>query len=231
MALFTARVEAGISELGRCCFITVTYRVDGKRREDAASVRRDWKELWRRWKKGGEPKFHWLRVIELTEKKQPHVHLVVGPVEGKMRCYGSEGPNWKAFKKDQECRCLSHRMSRVWYGITGAWIVHAVPVTGAPGAGAYLGKYMRKQLYTSELRAAGFKRSWSTSRGWPGNGRMRLRLTVCDGWVNPFYSDTAPPDGHENYASLVERVGPAPVAKVFIDRKKRIARKKLERVR
>jgi len=145
IALFEARVEIGCLRLGRCAFITLTYRL-GEQEEvrTAECVRQDWREFWRRMRRQ-EPELataKWLRVMELTKRKQPHLHLVMGPVRGVVSCT-LEG---KEFLDAMErCDCISHRMARVWYSVTGdSWSVFGLEVRGAKGAGRYLGKYFKK---------------------------------------------------------------------------------------
>lgn len=186
MALFKMRVTHGCSVLGDCAFITLTFVLRGaETQEDAESVSKAWREFWRRWMSQGHERLQWLRVVELTKKGQPHLHLIAGPVSGKIRCYGNERLDAQWFDRVGRagCLCLSHRMSRVWESITGAWHVHTAPVTGAAGAAGYLGKYLSKGAYVRQgLEALGFKRRWSSSRGWPGNGRLRLKQTMEGGW-------------------------------------------------
>ena len=193
MALFTMRVEVGVLALKRCAFITLTYRTTGTQRMDASSAASDWKELWRRLRKN-HPKLgslKWLRVVELTKAGQPHFHVVLGPVAGRVRCYGSEGLEVGSFRRRMEsCDCLAHVVSRVWFGVTGdSWVVDATPVVGPGGAGGYLAKYMRKgSLNRGGLERLGFLRRWSSSHGWPGSGRLRLRQTLEGGWQSSHFS-------------------------------------------
>lgn len=57
-----------------------------------------------------------------------------------------------------------------------SYIVHTMPVVGAAGAAAYLAKYVRKS-FGAEKRMAefGMSRRWSTSKGWPGSGALKLQ--------------------------------------------------------
>lgn len=182
LALFRLRVKAGISHLQACVFTTFTFKM-GDVPVDAVFVTATWKEFSRRWKKAGEENFEWLKVVELTKKGQPHLHLVMGPTTGRICCYGRLRPLGKWFVRDRSCKCLSHRLSRVWEAVTGdSWIVYCVPVTSPDRAGNYLLKYMAKGMgKRGNLEALGFKRRWSTSRGWPGKGRIRLRQSLPDG--------------------------------------------------
>ena len=214
MALFTMRVEVGVLALGPCAFMTITYRQGENAQRDALSAATDWKELWRRLRRYhptiGEMK--WLRVTELTKRSQPHFHVVLGPVTGRVRCYGSEGLEPARFKALLgTCDCLAHVVSGVWLGVTSdSWIVDATPVVGPGGSGRYLAKYMRKgSLNRGALERLGFHRRWSSSRGWPGSGRIRLRQTVEGGWRRADFSQAgaywfaAQPTDHR----LLDRVG------------------------
>ena len=180
MNLFKLRVTTGCSTLGRCAFITLTYKLEDVRKQDVGYVARDWKALWRQLRK--EPwtrNLEWLRVMELTKKGMPHHHLVMGKIPG-----GVEINCWQpgAFKEPayadvwETCLCLSHRLSRVWWEVTkDSYIVHTVPVITAYGAGGYMAKYMSKQFDEKRAATLGMERRWSTSRGWPGNGHLRLK--------------------------------------------------------
>ena len=176
LSLFKARVVTGASILGRCAFITLTYRVQSIERRTAQDVARNWAALLLRMKRTGW-NVEWLKVPELTKAGQPHLHVLMGPMLGKIRCYGSEGLRTARFLRTAgSCSCVSHALSAMWREVTGdSWVVHAVPVLGRRGAGSYLAKYMAKDHVQREaLIEAGFNRRWSTSRGWPGGGRIRL---------------------------------------------------------
>ena len=199
MSRFRLRVAVGCSVLQPCAFTTFTFRLEGEP-VDASYVARTWKAFFRKWKRLEAP-FEWLKVVELTQAGQPHLHLVMGPVTGRIRCYGKRrlGEAW--FLKDRECQCLSHRLSRVWHIVTGnSWHVHTTPVMSAKGAGGYLAKYMAKGGSQRELlEAAGFERRFSSSRGWPATGTMQLEQTLGRGWKDtaflPFKSQAVnPPD-------------------------------------
>lgn len=182
-SLFKSRVATGVSALGQCVFMTFTYKVVYARYGTAEFVKKDWKAFWRRWKSLKYPNLKWFRVTEMTKKRMPHHHVVMGPIPSglEMRCYGIEfdyrrfiGSRWYT------CECLSHKASRIWWEITkDSWNTHVVPVLGERGAAAYMGKYLGKGF------ALANGRRWSSSRGWPGAGRMRLQATVDDddGWV------------------------------------------------
>ena len=114
----------------------------------------------------------------------PHFHLVAGQVEGEVRCYGDRLYISQYLKRFDLCDCLSHRWARQWQKVTGdSYIVHATEVLGASGAAGYMGKYLLK-TFGAEGRhgALGMKRRWSSSRGWPGSGRIRMAITDEKNW-------------------------------------------------
>lgn len=190
LALFTARVEIGVSRLEPCVFIALTYQAVSRVRRDARSVGRDWQALWRRFRRRGLYRnLKWLKVPELTKKRVPHLHVLAGRCEGEIRCYGKIFDMARFKRRFDSCGCLSHVWSRDWFVVTGdSYLVHAVPVYSARGAGSYLGKYVRKGMQVrSDLESLGFKRRWSSSRGWPGGGRLRLAQTAGAGWARIDY--------------------------------------------
>ena len=201
LSLFRMRVEAGALTLGQCAFMTITYKVADDRRAVAEYVKEDWRKLLRQSSNLRHPT-QWLKVTELTKKQMPHHHLILGPVKGKLRCYGPD--NWTPGRfqsRAASCGCLSHRVSRDWLAITGdSWNTHVTPVLGAAGAAAYLAKYVKKTFGDRhELATLGIIRRWSSSRGWPGRGRMRLSLSA--GQMGPsmwqVVDRTADGDGEE----------------------------------
>ena len=184
-ALFRARLQIGTSRLGRCAFITVTYAAKGREGQDADASGRVWRALLRRLKAHGNTPAAWLRVTELTKKKVPHHHLVVGPVNGKIACYGRDTFDVRIHRRRMPtCECLSHVWSRHQYAVTGdSYVVHATAVTGPTGAGDYMAKYLEKDhVARQDLVRQGFTRRWSSSRSWPGGGRLRLWQTDNGGW-------------------------------------------------
>lgn len=190
--LFRMRVQAGCLILGRCLFITLTYKAGSQRLNDVACVRKDWQALWRRLKLHQDPiaKKKWLRVMELTKKGTPHHHLVMGGfgTDDQLRCYGPVFDVRRFRQFFDTCPCVSHRVSREWHAITGdSFICHVVPVVSPKGAGAYMGKYLLKTFDGDRAKALGMARRWSTSHGWPGTGRLRLKQTEEGGWIKRQY--------------------------------------------
>lgn len=108
----------------------------------------------------------------------------------------------------------------MWREVTGdSWIVHTVPVLGRRGAGSYLAKYMAKDhVQRGALVAAGFNRRWSTSRGWPGGGRIRLAQSKSaggPGWdrINLIWGKLTGPLPAQG--GLDRKVGPPALAAYF----------------
>lgn len=182
LTLFKARVEHGVSLLGRCAFITITYQADSERLNDAACVAKDWQALCRRLGRTG-PTLAWLKVTEMTKRMIPHHHVVVGRVHGKIRCHGktiSRGPETAAYLRAMHsCECWSHKFARAWLATTGdSYMCFATEVASAIGAAGYMAKYMKKDFLTNRRQG----RRFSTSRNWPGGQRIRLQVTIDKGW-------------------------------------------------
>lgn len=176
------KMESGILSLGHCYLITVTLKREEGILRDATFVRRVWTRLLRLWRRS-YPSLSWMKVTEATKRGQPHLHLIVGGI----------GEPWAACEEfalyDQEwldrvCDCLEHEISKWWFYATGdSYVVDCKPVLGAAGAATYLTKYLAKAInHRDHLLSLGFKRLYSTSRNWPGYARMRLNITLRNGW-------------------------------------------------
>ena len=207
-ALFQLRVETGCSALGRCALITVTYRAGLRESEPAEYVPTDWRRYLKNpvW----SSPLKWLRVMELTKKGTPHHHLIAGPIEGRMRCYGNALDIRRYDQHFNTCDCLSHRLARPWLEITGdSRIVHVAPVTSARGAGAYMAKYLMK-VFGQERPSLelGMTRRWSSARGWPGSGTLQLAQTLRGGWrATEFRRGYIPDEEADGAEYLKERSG------------------------
>ena len=109
------------------------------------------------------------------------------------------------------CTCAAHELSAVWHSVTGdSYIVDVVPVFGPAGAASYMAKYLLKDmLVRGRMEAAGFHRRWSSSRGWPGSGRLRLLYGVLFGWRRVSFSYGHMPSwlAQYNAPELSERSG------------------------
>ncbi len=191
---FRKMVEAGVSDLVRSLFITITYKAGTARLEDAECVSKDWRELWRRVKRQ-EPKL-WglpmLRVMELTKRGTPHFHVLIGnlPEDLSPRCYGNSFDGKAYERRFDDCLCVSHRLGRVWKDVQDgeSWIVHVVPVSSARGAGKYLGKYLDKEFDGDRMKYLGMARRWSVTRNWPKEKRPRLVQTEGLGWARHIWT-------------------------------------------
>lgn len=231
LALFRARVEVGVSHLGPCAFMTITYQADTERLKDARCVAKDWQALWRSLRRRGH-RWPWLKVTELTKRKIPHHHVTVGPVTQEIRCHG------RSIKRGREtarylsrmdsCLCLAHTFAREWWGVTGdSYICFATPVDNAVGAASYMAKYMEK-AFLGPVKG----RRFSTSRDWPGGERMRLKVTKEHGWSHirrwPGASFDSTIDLNPREADLLERVGDD-LTKVIVARNARAKARKEHR--
>jgi len=172
---FKAVVSSGCSTLGRCSFITITYKAGSRRLEDAGCVQADWQALMRRLKRRSPwiKKMAYLRVTELTKKRTPHIHAIFGTIPQKKRinCWGAGEFRIKRYREIFEtCDCFSHEVGRSWSAVNGgeSYICFGIAVTSATGAGAYLGKYMAKGMFDR------VGRRFNKSRDWPSEKRRRL---------------------------------------------------------
>ncbi len=236
LSLFKAKVEVGVSNLGRCSFITITYLAESERLNDAACVSKDWQSLWRKLKRSGL-NLSWLKVTEMTKAMTPHHHVVVGPWNGMIRCHGktiNRGRETAAYLRAlPSCPCLSHQFARPWLSITGdSFMCFATPVTSAIGAAAYMAKYMMKEF----LAARRLGRRFSTSRCWPGGTRIRLAVTLQHGWshIRQWPPDRfSTMDNHnpqDKYADLLQRVGDDITVAINHRKGKRAAEKRFRKV-
>jgi len=197
IAEFKKRIVFGVSTLGPCWFITVTYRmVEDVARMDAAGVAKDWRRFLKLLKLEF-PLVKWLRVIESTKKGQPHLHLIMGDMK-------ASGEAIRRFVKS------------AWTKVTGSFIVDVEPVLGAKGAARYLAKYLRKEMLNWEvLFQLGFRRRFSCSNDWP-RGRLGIRGSVENRWVKTEFVPAGSPKAEwaekimvaTRSSSLVEVVGP-----------------------
>ena len=211
--LFRMRVTVGCSSLGPCAFMTFTYQAESPRLADARCVEKDWKALWRKIYRDPQlSALKWLRVMEVTRKMVPHYHVVLGPLRSyltsEVRCYGDKLYIRRYNQRFDSCACLSHRFARAWYEVTGdSYIVQATPVIPGKDAGGYMAKYLTKTFGAEgRMKALGMKRRWSSSRGWPGSGRPRLRPSVEKNWEHREYKKGGLHQDWEEQCDI-ERVG------------------------
>ncbi len=148
------KIVYGISTLPNSWLLTLTFRFTSRSaRRHAPYVSRKWAKLLWTLKRKYPTQWsavEWFKVPELTKNQQPHLHVVLGGLNGK------RAP-------------LSKQVSAEWERITGdSYIIDLRPSLGPYGVAAYLGKYLTKQMGDrTELANLGFIRRWSRSRGWP----------------------------------------------------------------
>lgn len=182
---FRLKVQVGCSRLEQSAFITITYQADAQRGDPAEYVPSDWKAL-KRLLRSNEPqisRMKWIRVMELTQRKVPHHHLIMEVPNGMaVKCWRGRRLDTQAYlSRRPSCQCMAHRISRQWFIVTGdSFIVHSGPILGASWAADYLAKYLEKAFHYRE--ATGMERRWSTSREWPGIKRVRLAGTAINAW-------------------------------------------------
>ncbi len=89
-------------------------------------------------------------------------------------------------------------------------MVHAIPVTGANGAGGYMCKYMGKEFDGKRAEALGMARRWSNSGNWPGERRNRFKESKAAG--GPGYARVEYRFGHVD-DTLLALSAPGPITK------------------
>jgi len=113
---------------------------------------------------------------------------VIGPItmEQMIRCWRKDDFQILRYRRRfDSCGCLAHEFARSWFKVTGDTdIVHGTPVLSGEGAATYMGKYLTKSFaWDEEYRSlCGMERRWSSSVGWPGSGRIRLKYTTQGLW-------------------------------------------------
>ena len=172
-------------------FITTTYRFRGV--EDiiyAPSARKDWAELWRRLKLDKRYQAAaWIKVPELTQNLQVHMHAIAVNVKGAASCRRSKHGRKKwmqstcALRTVSDGDCTEHAIARHWYDITGtSFVVDCQDIRSPTGIAYYLQKYFAKTFEDrTNLEALGYKRRWSSSKNWPRVERLHLVGTDA-GW-------------------------------------------------
>ncbi len=186
---FQMRIQHIVSTAGPCYFITTTLRLvnDTPVTADYANT-----VLTRflRLVKSMYPNLYYVKVPELTKKKQPHFHLMIGGISEVKDCCGRKVKGKHLHSQTAEnakvCKygCLEHWLRELWYGITGdSYRVQADRVYNSAGAGNYLSKYFAKTFNDHmEMWDAGFKTRYSMSRNIPKLERMRLKGTQDLAW-------------------------------------------------
>ncbi len=189
LSLFIERARLGYLTLGPLYFITITWRwTEFSLTEDAISVEKDWR-AWLTKLRRIYPGAEYLKVIELTKRKQPHFHLIMGGLGGHQRS-NCRNPGRKCNSKQLlgPCKarevCYEHKLSRMWHEVTGdSYFVCVRDVYSIKGLCNYLSKYMVKSF--DEFEAAkelGFGKRWTQSFHWPKLEKMQLRGTKDKSW-------------------------------------------------
>jgi len=186
LAYVKLRMEYGCSILEEFYLITVTLQAESSHGRDARAVRIVWEELIR-FLKLRSSSLAWMKIVELTKKGVPHLHLLVGGLGKRKDSCARKGEfSYKVMNVFRTCKedCLIHEWAQAWYGVTGDSFVVDVRKGYAPGRLAnYLGKYLTKSYYhREELEEMGFKRRWSCSRNWPSPDKMQTVTTENGGW-------------------------------------------------
>ena len=118
---------------------------------------------------------------------------------------------------------MAHTFGRAWYEVMGdSWNVHANPVEGGKDPGEYMAKYLRKTFgMEGRAKELGMARRWSSSRGWPGRGRMRLEPTVEEDWYESIYRKRPAEDGAEK--GTFRKVGTSSEMEAYFAAKAKVA--------
>ena len=185
-ALVRLRLEHHVSMVTPCFFITLTVALnDGSQLSTKAarnlpmSKSKKWRRvpgakenavgvsvLWARFlfklSRRLRPRtLAWFRVVELTKKGQPHLHLLMTGLE-----------TLRPFIRDT--------IRADWLWATGdSYVVDVQEVYDANGAVQYLSKYIEKSFgLRSRMEEIGFRRRFSRSRSWNGGDQLQLRGTA-----------------------------------------------------
>jgi hypothetical protein len=193
LQLFKMKVAHGCSVLGACVLITLTLNAQRGTQQDgdeekltAQYVGMEWRRFLYRLKKSC-PKLAWIKVTQLTKAGIPHLHVVMGGLNGrKARCEKDVYKDlvWSQAKCSSDC--LEHEISRHWFEVTGdSWVVDCRPVVGSAGAGAYIGRYLATDFTKHErLVELGYSRRYNRSLNWPHTERMEFAATQEGRWTH-----------------------------------------------
>lgn len=173
--------------------VSVTYRASGpgslpvENPVSAEHVNRDWRELVRRLKRLDQfKKMATFRVVELTKRGQPHLHLLWMGITGASFCRTCKPRNEPKKWLEVTCECIQGVLRNTWFSITGdSWIVDVTAIYSNAGAAWYLCKYLRKGMYgkvREGLDRLGFARRYAASQNWPRGDKMERRGTVEKRW-------------------------------------------------
>lgn len=175
-------IQYGCSTLVNSWLVTVTYKRDGRLTpRPATRTLRDLGRLYEMLRQK-HPNLTYLRVPELTKKKQVHFHHLMGGL-GDAPDACERFADYRRDWRERTCLCLEHELSPLWHQITGdSFVVDVSKVLLASALASYLAKYVTKSMDDrAPLVAAGYTRRWSTSRNWP-RSELLTRGFVDDEW-------------------------------------------------
>lgn len=191
-ALFEMRVSFGGLTLKHLYFITVTLRLDKTGPVNADFVRKVWRRWWSKLRRNYPTlmaEVAYVRVIELTKKGQPHVHLMMSfGREYEAECNNGNpltvSRAWMEGPCKAEPYCLRHVLGKEWLWATGeSFQVDVTEIKGTETAGRYMGKYLDKDFYGDALLDSGFRMRYNFSRKWPRLEQLHLLGTDEMAWV------------------------------------------------
>lgn len=241
IALVRMKMEIGCLRLGLCYLITVTFGWDTGLARDADSVHKAWTRFLRLLRKrSSNQEIAWFKIIELTRKGMPHLHLLVGGLSKRNASCVKQGRkvpySVKWINAYCEKDCLIHEWGKSWLWATGdSFVVDAKEVYNPGGAAGYLTKYLVKGMVNhEELAELGFGRRYSSSRNWPRAEAIRLAGSQ-KGWesveIVPRWFRRNEMEELENYSRGKEamvRIGDDLALVLTGAKKKKVFRKKLE---
>lgn len=228
-AAIALKAEVGSWIHGASYFITLTLRTGTDSIRDAGYVQRVFRAFQSKLLRDHQIKMKYMKVVELTKKGQPHLHLVAaGMPSGRVtRCRGHKNERaWVeggCFQAGPDC--LLHIVSKAWLAVTGdSWVCDVSPTRSGPAAGRYISKYVGKWDQGKMLKL-GFKRKWSATQGFTPDLHLRLRGTVEKKWIKAEHWDYQKDAKNWLLASrddpLLEVVGHPIVMEKYEMRKKR----------
>lgn len=175
---WTRKLESVLVELSDLNLITFTFATGNERCQDASYVRTVHARFLKLFRNRLNLRMEHLTVPELTKNNIPHLHSVTATknISGSFSQIRCEPLWWNRYNLRwlrKDCLCLHHYVCRLWYEVVkDSYVVDVRPIRLGTGKGIslYLGKYLMKACFGSvrdSLRAMGFERRWSRSRGFP----------------------------------------------------------------
>jgi len=231
-AAIALKAEVGSWIHGPSWFITLTLRMGTEGTRDAVYVQKAFRAFLSKLKRDHEWTLKYMKVVELTKRGMPHLHLIVAGIpSGRVtRCRGLK--NEKAWVEngcfENGPSCLLHIVSKTWLAVTGdSWVCDVSPTRSGLAAGKYISKYVGK-WDQGEMGKLGFKRKWSATQGFTPDLHLRLRGTVEKKWIKTEHWDYQKNAEHWLLASrddpALEIVGHPIVMRKYEMRRKRATR-------